>query len=861
MRRDSISLGSLFLMGVLLSACGGGGGGSAQNVEGSPVQSDTATVIGSVLAASNSDVDSDVNDTLAPFAENDSFNSAQVLTNFSILGGYLNQPGQGATGRSFNAGDINDFFEINLVAGQSITLIMAESAANNDIDLTLFDDNQVVVDQSMNNARGECVENVAGGRHFVRANILRGASNYTLSVTSLPCAATFSSANLRLSTDFRQEELLLGLSDYSSEVAMRTELDTMAMDMKVMSHRLYAKVTMRNIDQVANKMGLAKSDDKYATKQISDKAVTLTAIKALQQHAEFEYVEPNYIYRSFETANDTFFSRQWHYPLINLPQAWQQAVGGSGAVVAVLDTGVLTAHPDLAGNLLPGYDFVSRLVSANDGDGRDPDPNDPGDSLLPGFSSYHGTHVSGTVGAIANNSFGVSGASFFSNINVMPLRVLGTEGGAADDICEAVLFAAGLQNATGLLPSVSADVINMSLGSSGNSQAFQLCIDAARNAGVILVAAAGNFSSSAPQFPAANNGVVSVSAANISRNLANYSSFGPTIDVSAPGGEATDVDGDGLIDAVFSTIGDEDANQNVSNSFGYLIGTSMAAPHVSAVAALMKSVRPSLTPSQFDTLLSAGELTDDIGVPGRDDSFGFGLINANKAVLAAQGVSLLNPLLSVAPSGINFGLSDTVAEINVQNVGGGDLVVNSFSENSGGWLTINAPVGGEGIYTISADRNSPLLANPGTMTATISFSSNAGDINVPVLIQIPQFGQQDSANAGVQFVLLISATGTNAIRAVAVRPNNGRYDFRFDDVPADTYMLFTGTDNDNDFSVCDGGEACGALGSFDEPLDIQVDAGGEINVGSFFTSFNFGTGISSSSVRTENSAEFVLPQK
>ncbi len=837
---------SLFMMVLLLSACGGGGGGSQ-----------IPQIEGSVLAVSNTDIDSDVNDTASEFAENDSFASAQILANFATVGGYLNRPGIGAFGRSFVSGDIEDFYEIDLLEGQSITLIIAEQTTpnlpivNNDIDLTLFDANQMVVDQSMNNDVGECVENITAGKHFIRASILTGGTNYTLSITSLPCSAAFTSTQLRLGSDFQPLEFVATMHDMNMATAMSSELDEMAMDMQIMPHQKYAKIKMRDMSAVSQAMGLVQSADQYASALVAEKAMTLKVIKELQQHAEFKYVEPNFMYQRFASTNDPFFSRQWHFPLISLPQAWDQAIGGSGAIVAVLDTGVLTSHPDLIGNLLPGFDFISDPLIANDGNGIDADPNDPGDSLIneDGFSSFHGTHVLGTVGAVANNNEGVSGAGFFSNIQVMPLRVLGVGGGTLSDICEALFYAARLDNASNTLPAVAADVVNMSLGAGTTTQMFQDCITTVRDAGLIIVAAAGNFSSSAPSFPAAHDGVVSVSAATLTRNLASYSNFGSTIDVAAPGGDATDDDGDGLIDGVFSTIGNEDSNGNVENTFGYLVGTSMATPHVSAVAALMKSVTPSLTPDQFDAFLAAGELTDDLGAPGRDDSFGFGLINANKAVLRAQGLTPTVPILSAAPSGANFGLSETEVAINISNVGGGDLTINSFSENSGGWLTIVPPNGGgEGIYRLIADRNSALLASPGTFTATVSFASNGNDIDLPILLQVAQLGQSSSANAGTQFILLSSLTNPDNDQFVALQANDGRYDFVFNDVAEDVYLILSGTDNDNDFTICDEGEACGLLGTFDEPFLVEFSGSGSIDVGEFFTSFNFGASVASSSV-------------
>jgi len=830
-----LSLLLCLVCSLLLVGCSGGGGGGGGE--------QTTSITGSIFAVAGSEVDSDVNDPESPFVSaNDSFVSAQLIANFATLGGHLNQPGEGQDGRTFLAGDVDDYYEIDLQAGQSVALLMEASPVDSDIDLALFDSNQMMVDQSISNGPEECVENLAAGKHFIRADILRGASNYIFSVTSFSCSETVaSSGSLRLAVDLMPDEMVVKFRDSEAMSAMHSDMSAMGMSMEMTSHQRYARVYIKDMAMALNSMAAAAIDEGHMPESMQAKARTLAAIKAMQRNSNFEMAEPNYIHRTSATPNDPFFQRQWHYPLISLPDAWDQAVGGSGATVAVLDTGVLTEHPDLQSNLIAGYDFISDLDSAIDGNGIDNDPGDPGIGLTPGSSAFHGSHVTGTVVAVSNNSAGISGAAFYSNIKVMPLRVVGAGGGTSTDICEALRYAARLSNVSNTLPTSAADVVNMSFGSMAFSQFFQDCINDANAEGLILVASAGNFASTALVYPAAYNGVIAVSAVDLSENLASYSSFGVSIDVAAPGGEFGDDNGDGVIDGVFSTVGD-DSSGTIINTYGYLVGTSMAAPHVSAVAALMKSVTPALTPSLFEAYLTAGELSDDLGSVGRDDSFGHGLINANKAVLRAQGmdVNLSTPVLSAAPSGINFGFNESVAPLSVRNVGGGSLNVNIPTENSGGWLSITAPVGNdEGEYTITANRNHPSLANPGSYSAILSFTSNGGAINLPVSLQVLQTGQSDSANAGHQFILLFDEDSGELVTGVDVDVQGGRYDFRFDNIAPGTYLLFTGTDNNNDFFICDAGESCGAFGTVDAPISIVVDASGIVDVGSFFTRFNF----------------------
>ena len=262
---------------------------------------------------------------------------------------------------------------------------------------------------------------------------------------------------------------------------------------------------------------------------------TLLAAKMLRQQAGVRSADPNYLRQPSAIPNDPLYRLQWHFRDISLPQAWDLTTGSANVTIAVIDTGVRTDHPDLVGQLTGnGFDFIADATRARDGDGIDANPLDPGDQGVGGTSSFHGTHVTGTIVAATNNGVGVSGICW--NCKVMPLRVLGVGGGTSFDLIAAIRYAARLTNSSGQLPIARADIINMSLGGGGFSQTEQNTITEARNAGVIIIAAAGNESSAAPSYPASYAGVVSVSATTITRTRASYSNFGANIDVAAPGG-------------------------------------------------------------------------------------------------------------------------------------------------------------------------------------------------------------------------------------------------------------------------------------------------------------------------------------
>ncbi|MGB2708047.1 MAG: S8 family peptidase [Pseudoalteromonas nigrifaciens] len=352
-----------------------------------------------------------------------------------------------------------------------------------------------------------------------------------------------------------------------------------------------------------------------------------------------EYIEVDQMLQPFATPNDPRFDDQWHYYEqaggLNLPTAWDTATG-SGVVVAVLDTGY-RPHVDLNANILPGYDMISNLSVANDGNGRDSDARDPGDAVAANEcgtngaqnSSWHGTHVAGTVAAVTNNGEGVAGVAY--GAKVVPVRVLGKCGGLTSDIADGIIWASG-GNVSGLPANANpADVINMSLGGSGScSSTTQSAINTARNNGTVVVIAAGNDNDNSANYNPGNcNGVVNVASVGRNGGRAYYSNYGSNIDVAAPGGAqsfANDSEG------VLSTYNAGSSTPS-SDSYGFSQGTSMAAPHVAGVAALIKQAKPNATPDEIENILK----TTTRSFPATCTSCGTGIVDAAAAVAAASG--------------------------------------------------------------------------------------------------------------------------------------------------------------------------------------------------------------------------------
>jgi serine protease len=255
----------------------------------------------------------------------------------------------------------------------------------------------------------------------------------------------------------------------------------------------------------------------------------------------------------------------------------------------------------------------------------------------------------------------------------------------------------------------------------------------------------------------------------------------------------------------------------------------MATPHVAGVIALMEAaaaaIGDDISPDEFDSMLANGQLTEDIGTPGRDDLYGHGLIDAARAVLAAQGNAPADPLLSVTPSALNFGATTISDELVVNNVGGGSLAVTTVTvapASAQNWLTVAAQTvdaDGLGNYRASVDRSA---VTEGTYSATITFTTTAGTLNVPVLMQL--FTDTTTDDAGLHYVGVFDPNTLTGIAFATVEASDGSYDYTLSGVPFGEYLIYAGTDFDNDADICDPGEACGAYLSLDQPTPVLVDS-------------------------------------
>lgn len=812
------------------------------------------TISGTVRSGAYVLTDSDVNDPNTTPVANDSFADAQAITAPVTISGYVNAAGAGEDGNSKWTGDPDDYFQVALTEGTTITLSMADDPYwGEDLNLYLYDADQNMVDASL--TTGDSIDSLtatADGTYYIRveAGSNRTASIYTLSIGQTGAEAA--RYPLRLSDEFVAGDALVRFEDQAAAAAI-TDLVGEAGGVSAMGltcpagasgrERLVRRADRMDKQAFFENLGIREALNRSASPGRMDtrtraKLETLWMVRALARQSGVQFAEPNYLRQPFATPDDTYYTYQWHYPLINLPEAWEITTGSSNVVVAVIDTGVLLNHPDLASQLVDGYDFISDTSISLDGDGIDDDPDDPGDQDDVGGSSFHGTHVAGTVAAASNNGTGVAGTGW--NTRILPLRVLGYGGGTSYDIIQAVRYAAGLEtDYDGVQRDEPVGVINLSLGGSSYSQSEAAVYREAREQGVIVVAAAGNAGNTEKMYPAAYDGVISVSAVTIDEDLASYSSYGETIDLAAPGGSSTDSNSDGYVDGVLSTIGD-DSSGSIEMGYAFSIGTSMAAPHVAGVVALMKALYPGLTPDVFDALLQAGTLTRDLGDTGRDDHFGWGLIDAHKAVLIAlEGGENggIPAILSVSPNTLNFVGDQSSAQVTVANSGNPNayLAVSAYGADVS-WLGVvpaETDADGLGIYTITVDREG--LAD-GIHSGTLTFASNANQVLVAVTLQVGS--NTGTSDGGYHYILLLNANTYETVAQVENAGENGVYTYQFAGLPyGETYTLYAGTNPDGDRYVCEEGEACGAYLSLDQPVTLTVEE--DMQDIDFITDINF----------------------
>ena len=540
------------------------------------------------------------------------------------------------------------------------------------------------------------------------------------------------------------------------------------------------------MQRMGQRMGLSLSDGRQIGARIhvaTMRGKTSAALAAeLSAQSDVEYAVVDQRRKALQvTPNDPLFGSgqsspyptdgQWYahtadatlVSAINAPAAWALSTGSPSVVVAVVDTGVRYDHVDLAAKLLPGYNFISEAAIAGNSVGRSSDASDLGDYLTSSeisanssvfsgcsasaSSSWHGTVVSGIIGADTNNGTGIAGVGW--NVKILPVRVLGKCGGYDSDIIAGMRWAAGLSVSGAPANPYPARVINLSLGGTGTcSQAYLEAVSEVTAAGALVVAAAGNESTTTGT-PANCTGVIGVAALRHVGTKAGYSSLGSAVGISAPGGNCVNSTGSCSYGFVSTTnsgsttpVSDANGGSTYTDANSAEVGTSFSAPLVSATAALMFSAQPTLTPAQVTTLIksSARAFPTTGGTSGisqcratsgrngsstQDECYcttttcGAGMLDVGAAVAAALG-TVVGPSASitVSPDSPTAGQAVTLSAAGSQ-AGSSSITSYQWSLVSGGGI----------VTSLSSATGQTVTATPtgaGTFSVTLTVADGNG---------------------------------------------------------------------------------------------------------------------------------------
>jgi len=550
-----------------------------------------------------------------------------------------------------------------------------------------------------------------------------------------------------LQSDVQFDRFIVKYRDGTPEAGNPARLQKALDAASVSSHQMIQAARLQTGQRASSKLltvghirRMSLGADVLRSSEKLDRAGAELLMRQIAANPNVEYVEIDRLNKATLTPNDTNYSQQWGYfnatAGIKADEAWNITTG-TGSVVAVLDTGI-TNHSDLNANILPGYDFIVDTAVSVDGNGRDSDASDPGDgyaanacgSGVPAStSSWHGTHVAGTIAAVTNNGKGVAGTAY--GAKVVPVRVLGKCGGYDSDIADAMIWAAG-----GTVSGVPANanparVINLSLGGSGACGATsQAAINSAVANGATLAIAAGNDNTNVSGASPANcANVVAVGSITSTGARSSFSNYGTGVDIAAPGS------------TIMSTL-NTGTQGPVAETYVNYSGTSMATPHVAGVIALIQAVaNPDKTPAQVEALLKS---TARAFPATPSQPIGAGIVNAKAAVDAAGGTPT-----NVAPTAnysfTTSGLTATFTDSSTDSDGS----IASRSWNFGDSTTSTATSPSK-TYTAA-----------GTYTVTLTVTDNGGATNTTSKSVTVSSAASNVLSNGVAVTNLSAATGAS----------------------------------------------------------------------------------------------------
>lgn len=426
--------------------------------------------------------------------------------------------------------------------------------------------------------------------------------------------------------------------------------------------------------------------------------------QALARHKHMKFAELDGAIQMQMTPSDTYFGNAWHLPMIAAPAAWDLATG-SGITIAILDGGVESTHPDLAAHIVPGWNFYDNTSNTADVNG-------------------HGTKVAGVAAAIGNNGQGVTGAAW--NAKIMPMRISDAAGG--------LTYYSIVANSLTWAADHGARVANISYIVS-NVAAVQTAAQYMRSKGGVVVSSAGN--TGAYDASPDTTAIITVGATDSTDQRASWSAYGPIVDLTAPGV------------SIWTT--------SAGGTYSTVSGTSFSSPLTAGVVALMLSANPALQPSQVDSILAA--TADDLGTPGRDDSFGYGRVNAYRAVSAAKAATTADsqaPTVTIAtPTGgtvsgivsVGVNAADNVGVTRVELYAGGALVASDMAAPYNfSWDSASRPDGPTTLVAKAFDA----AGNASSSTINVSVANSASSVDVtPPTVSIGNPANGSTVNGNV----------------------------------------------------------------------------------------------------------------
>ena len=791
-------------------SCSGSGGNTSQSVSVTFIHAkyDISGVINSLPYSA---IDGDVPNPDTPVVANDLEPlSIQNLANPSQVLGYVKYI------ETDTENDEYDIYSVDLVGSQYASLEITgwdeEDPESIDLDLFILTEDGEIYQSSTGTDYYETVTLPSEGTFYIAVQAYKGSSKYVLTVGTVFQGFQLSKYGSEVAID--KNKVLVSLKNKQADIASTDFLFDRELLTQKEKSKLKDSLIVKEINERLYLSELAiykyknrfyRNNFKITDEQIED-ILFRKYINTLNLENEDLVIEPSpKLSRLGAFQSDKFWYYQWDHHAINL-EAGLNALGSKefNGVVAVIDDG----SPPRNSQAWSAIDFIDEGYDFAGNDNDTTTPLTYTDGISDG---YHGTHVASTIAA-KNDSKDLNGMG----LKVLPLKVFGgPNSGGFDIILEALKYAAGESNSSGKSYSSSqfpVKAINLSLGACGTSTAFcnEITNFIART-GIPVIASAGNcecngIASQAycpvGNTPAMCEGVISVAASDAINERAYYSSTDETVRITAPGGDMTvDLNADGYADGVMGWH-DEGIKP--------LHGTSMAAPHVSGAVALMRNTNPDLTPADIDNMILEGKVSDDIGLPGKDDETGYGLLNVIKAVEGADLYQSSGPNLittvNVTPKILPYAFTNDSLSVTITKVGDEDLSIEGvYADTVEGWLYSGPENFGYGTYTFIVDRDE---YPEGSYQNSLYFGMSDGSyefINASFSVGSPR----DNPNLGIAYALLIDNDSEEVLQSIEVDITSGSGSYEFVQVDGTKNLrIVIGSDIDNDNTICGWGEFC-----------------------------------------------------